>query len=146
MHKRFIVTLTDQQRERLAKIVKDFDGAPTNVRRAQVLLKADSGGAQWTDRQIADAYSCTVQTVENIRKRFCLVGLDEVLFKKREHTPRVPKFDGEQEAKVIALRLGPAPEGYSNWTLRLLQNKIVELAIVDSVSPETLRKSLKKMA
>lgn len=144
MQKKFIVTLTDQQRESLTKMVKDFDGAPTKVRRAQVLLKADSDGAQWTDQQIADAYSCSVQTVENIRKRFCLVGFDEVLFKKREHTPRGPKLDGEQEARVIALRLGSAPEGYANWTLRLLQNKVVELAIVDSISPETLRKSLKK--
>ena len=60
--------------------------------------------------------------------------------------PRGPKLDGEQEAKVIALRLGAAPEGYANWTLRLLQSKVVELSIVDSISPETLRQSLKKMA
>lgn len=146
MHKKYVVTLTDQQRETLAKIVKKLDGSPTKVRRAQVLLKADSSGASWTDQQIVDAYSCRVQTVENIRRRFCLTGFDDTVSKKREHVPRGPKLDGEQEAKVIALRLGPVPEGYANWTLRLLQSKVVELSIVDSISPETLRKSLKKMA
>jgi hypothetical protein len=144
MHKKHIVTLTDQQRESLQKLVKDFDGSPTKVRRAQVLLKTDSGGSHWTDQQIADAYSCSVQTVENVRKRFCFVGFDDTVSKKREHVPRGPKLDGEQEAKVIALRLGAVPEGFSNWTLRLLQSKVVELSIVDSISPETLRKSLKK--
>jgi hypothetical protein len=146
MHKKHIVTLTDQQRETLTKIVKDLDGPPTKVRRAQVLLKADSSGAHWADQQIAEAYSCSVQTVENVRKRFCLIGFDDTVSKKREHVPRGPKLDGEQEAKVIALRLGAAPEGYANWTLRLLQSKVVELSIVDSISPETLRQSLKKMA
>lgn len=146
MRKKHIVTLTDQQRESLKKLVKDFDGPPTKVRRAQVLLKADSGGAQWTDQQIADAYSCSIQTVENVRKRFCSIGFEDTVCKQREHVPRGPKLDGEQEAKVIALRLGPAPEGFSNWTLRLLQSKVVELSIVDSISPETLRQSLKKTA
>jgi len=144
MNKKRIVTLTDQQRETLTKIVKYLDGSPAKVRRSQVLLKADHVSGGWTDQQIAEAYSCRVQTVENIRKRFCVEGFDATVSKKREHVPRGPRLDGEQEAKVIALRLGEAPEGYSNWTLRLLQTKVVELSIVDSVSPETLRKVLKK--
>jgi hypothetical protein len=146
MNKKYIVRLTDQQRETLTNIVKNLDGPPTKVRRAQALLKADGNGPSWTDQQIAEAYSCRVQTVENIRKRFCLVGFGDTVSKKREHVPRGPKLDGDQEAKVIALRLGAPPKGYANWTLRLLQSKVVELSIVDSISPETLRQSLKKMA
>lgn len=145
MNKKHIVTLTDQQREALTKIVKRLDGAPTKVRRAQILLKVDSGGSAWTDQQVAEAYFCRVQTVENIRKRFCLKGFDDTLSKKREHIPHGPRLDGEQEAKVIALRLGAPPEGYANWSLRLLKDKVVEMGIVDSVCPETLRKTLKKM-
>jgi hypothetical protein len=146
MHKKHVVTLTDQQRDTLTKLVKNLVGAPTKVRRAQILLKADSGGSSWTDQQIAEAYLCSVQTVENTRKRFCQIGLDDTISKKREYLPREPKLDGEQQAKVIALRLGAPPAGYANWTLRLLQNKVVELSIVDSISAETLRQTLKKMA
>jgi hypothetical protein len=115
------------------------------VRRAQVLLKADTNGPNWTDERIAEAFSCRVQTVEQIRQRLVERGFRETLDGAERMDPPTPKLhSGEQEAKIIAMRLGPAPNGYANWTLRLLARKVVELEIVDSISHETIRRTLKK--
>jgi hypothetical protein len=109
------------------------------------LLKADADGPNWTDERIAEAVSCRTKTVENIRQRLVTEGFEIALDgKKRETPPRQKVLDGEQEAKVIALRLGEPPKGFANWSLRLLAEQVVELEIVDSVSHETLRKTLKK--
>lgn len=117
------------------------------MRRAQVLLKADADGPGWTDRQIAEAFGCRTKTVENIRQRLVQEGFEVALEGKRPAAPpRQPVFDGEQEAKVIALRLGPPPKGFANWSLRLLAEKVVELEIVEAVSHETVRRTLKKTA
>ena len=115
------------------------------MRRGQILLKADADGPAWTDQQIADAFSCRTKTVENIRQRCVLQGFEQALERKRRESPPVPKLlNGEQEAQVIALRLGLPPKGYANWSLRLLARRVVELAIVESVSHETIRRTLKK--
>ena len=85
------------------------------------------------------------RTVENVRQRCVLEGFERALERKRRESPPVPKLlDGEQEARIIALRLGPAPKGYANWSLRLLARRVVELAIVESISHETIRRTLKK--
>jgi hypothetical protein len=108
---------------------------------------ADADGANWTDKTIAEAFSCRTKTVENIRQRLVTDGFEVVLDgKKRESPPRRKVLDGEQEAKVIALRLGEPPKGFANWSLRLLADQVVELGIAESVSHETLRKTLKKTA
>lgn len=147
MAKKYIVRLTAEERDELELVVKKLKGTSQKVRRAMVLLKADADGPNWTDARIAEAYSCRTRTVENIRQRFVTKGFDAALNRKKRATPPTPPtFDGEQEAQVIALRLGEPPAGYANWTLRLLANKVVELGIVDSVSHETVRKTLKKMA
>ena len=102
-------------------------------------------GPAWTDQQIADAFSCRTKTVENIRQRCVLQGFEQALERKRRESPPVPKLlNGEQEAQIIALRLGLPPKGYANWSLRLLARRVVELAIVESVSRETIRRTLKK--
>ena len=102
-------------------------------------------GRRRTDQQIADAVPCRTKTVENIRQRFVLDGFERALERKRREFPPVPKLlDGEQEARIIALRLGPPPKGYANWSLRLLAHRVVELAMVESVSHETIRRTLKK--
>ena len=120
------------------------------MRRAQILLKADADGPGWTDRQIADAFSsfsCRTKTVENIRQRCVLEGFEQALERKRRESPPVEKLlDGEQESQVIALRLGPPPKGYANWSLRLLARRVVELGVVESISHETIRRTLKKTA
>ena len=145
MEKKYIVRLTDQERNELVEVVKKLKGTSQKVRRAQILLKADIDGPNWTDARIAEAFSCRTKTVENIRQRLVERGFDETLNGAKQLTPPVPKLlDGEQEAKIIAMRLGAPPPGYGNWTLRLLARKVVELEIVGSVSHETIRRTLKK--
>ena len=145
MHKKYIVRLTNEERETLRIVVKKLKGSSQKVRRAQVLLKADADGPDWTDTRIAEAFDCRTKTVENIRQRLVRDGFEIALNgKKRESPPRAKALDGEQEAKVIAMRLGSPPKGFANWTLRLLAKQLVQLEIVDSSSPETVRKTLKK--
>jgi hypothetical protein len=147
MKKKYIVRLADEERNVLKTVLKKLKGSSQKVRRAQVLLAADADGPNWTDQKIAEAYSCRTKTVENIRQRLVVDGFDSTLNgKKRESPPRKKSLDGEQEARVIALRLGKPPEGFANWSLRLLADQVVELGIVDSISHETLRKTLKKTA
>jgi hypothetical protein len=147
MVKKYVVRLTDQERTALVEVVKKLKGSGQKVRRAQILLKADANGPNWTDRQIAEAFSCRTKTVENVRQHLVERGFEQTLDGIKRAKPPTPNLlDGEQEAKVIATRLGPPPAGYANWTLRLLARKVVELQIVESVSYETLRRRLKKTA
>jgi hypothetical protein len=147
MQKKYIVRLTKEERQTLQEVIKKLKGSSQKVRRAQILLKADVDGPAWTDKQIAAAFDCRTKTVENIRQRLVTEGFEVTLCGKPRETPaRKPIFNGEQEAKVIALRLGPPPKGFANWTVRLLAEKVIELAIVESVSHETVRRTLKKTA
>jgi hypothetical protein len=147
MEKKYIVRLSDEERSVLEEVVKKLKGTSQKVRRAQILLKADADGPAWTDKHIAEAFSCRTKTVENIRQRLVERGFTETLEGKKRATPSTEKLlDGKQEAMVIATRLGPPPKGYANWTLRLLARKVVELEIVDSISYETVRRTLKKTA
>jgi len=135
MNKKYIVELTDDERSLLQEVVKKLNGTSQKVKRANILLKADAGGPGWTDAKIAEALDCRTKTVENVRQRFVLEGLETTLHgKKREKPPTEKLLDGEQEAKIIAMRLGTPPAGYGKWTLRLLARKVVELEIVDAVS------------
>ncbi len=145
MPKKYVVRLSDSERATLSDVVKKLKGSSTKVRRAQILLKADANGPAWTDAQIAEAVGCRTKTVENVRERLVTVGFEDTLNGKRPVQPPRPKLlSGEQEAKVIALRLGPPPKGFANWTLRLLAEQVVELEIVESISHETIRQTLKK--
>jgi hypothetical protein len=146
MPKKYIVRLSDTERQTLGKVVAKFKGSSQKVRRAQVLLKADADGLGWTDAEIADAFGCRTKTVENIRERFVVAGFEVTLEGKLRVEPRRKLLDGEQEAKVIAMRLGSPPAGFANWTLRLLAEQVVALEIVESISHETVRRTLKKMA
>ena len=141
--KKFIVRLSDDERATLSEVIKKLKGSSMKVRRAQVLLKADADGPGWTDARIAEAFGCRTKTVENIRERFVTHGFEVTLHGQPKPAP--PKLlDGRQEAKVIALRLGPPPAGFANWSLRLLAERVVELAIAPSISHETVRQTLKK--
>ena len=145
--KRYIVRLTAQEREVCQQTVRKLNGSSEKVRRAQILLKADADGPAWTDQRVAEAFSCRTKTVENIRQRCVQDGFERALERKRRASPPVPKLlDGEQESQVIALRLGPPPKGYANWSLRLLARRVVELGVVESISHETIRRTLKKTA
>ncbi len=147
MEKKYIVRLSDEERGQLQEITRNFSGTSQKVRRAQILLKADADGPHWTDEKIADAYSCRTRTVEKIRQRLVEHGFSQTLNGKIREQPATPKsLDGKQEAQIIATRLGSPPKGYGSWTLRLLARKVVELEIVDVVSYETVRRTLKKTA
>lgn len=147
MQKKFIVRLSDAERQQLREVVRKLKGTSQKVKRAQILLKADVDGPGWTDRKIAEAFDCRVQTVESIRQRLVERGFEETLNGVKRVKPPTPKLlDGKQEAQMIALRLGPPPKGYANWTLRLLARRVVELEIAPSISHETVRRTLKKMA
>jgi hypothetical protein len=144
MQKKYVVRLTDAEREMLGRLVKQRRVSSQKVRRAQVLLKANADGPNWPDTEIAAAFDCSTQTVENIRERLVTEGFEITLDGRPKSRVRGKILDGEQEAKIIALRLGHPPKGFANWTLRLLAEKAVTLEIVESVSHETLRRTLKK--
>lgn len=145
MRKKYIVRLSDEERSECEQVIKKLKGSGSKVRRAQILLKADIDGPAWTDNKIADAFNCRTRTVEKLRQRVVEAGFDVALQgKKRENPPTPPKLDGEDEAKLIALRLGRPPAGYGRWTLQLLADQLVTLEIVESICPETVRKTLKK--
>ena len=145
MEKKYIVRLSRTERAQLQEVIRKLKGTSQKVRRAQVLLKADANTSNWTDSKISEAFGCRTKTVENIRQRLVTEGFDIALNGKRRQTPPVAKkLDGEQEAQVIALRLGDAPKGFANWSLRLLADQVIELGIVDSISHECIRQTLKK--
>src|SRR4051794_6733059 len=145
MNKKFIVRLSDQERTICQDVLKKLKGSSQKVRRAQILLKADVEGPAWTDARIAEAFNCRVQTIENLRKRLVTEGFELALVgKKRTEPPTPSKLDGEAEAQLIAMRLGKPPAGYGHWTLQLLADELVALEVVESISHETVRKTLKK--
>jgi hypothetical protein len=145
MQKIYLVRLSEEERQICLAIVKKLKDSSQKVRRANILLKADVHGPNWKDQDIADAFLCTRQCVENLRKRLVTEGFEIALNgKKRETPPRAKCLDGKQEAEVIALRLGDPPKGRNAWTLRLLAEKVVELEIAPAVSHTTIAKTLKK--
>jgi len=147
MNKKYIVRLSDEERAACQEVVKRLKGSSEKVRRAQILLKADVEGLGWSDAKIAEAFDCRVQTVETLRKRLVIDGFAAALERKRRATPPTPrKLDGAGEAKLIAMRLGKPPAGYGQWSLQLLADELVVLEVVDSICPETVRKTLKKTA
>jgi len=145
MNKKYIVRLSEEERQTCKDVIRKLKGTSQKVRRAQILLKADADGPAWTDETIAEAFNCRVQTVENIRKRLVTEGFERAFERKKRQTPPTPPLlDGKGEAKLISMRLGKPPAGYGKWTLQLLADELVALEVVDSISHETVRKTLKK--
>lgn len=145
--KKYIVRLSEEERVILKEIIKKLKGSSEKVRRAQILLKADADGPGWTDNEIAEAFDCSLRSIEVIRERLVTRGFEETINRKPLlQGPRKKILSGEQEAMVIAARLGEPPKGYGQWTLRLLSERVVELGIAESISYETVRRTLKKMA
>ncbi len=143
MNKKYIVRLTDEERAICEATIKKETGKSEKLRRATILLKADADGPAWDDAKISEAVGCRTRTVENVRQAFVLEGFEGALVRKKRKTSPTPKLlDGAAEAKLIA-RLGRPPAGFGHWTLRLLADQMVELEIVESISPETVRQTLK---
>ena len=145
--KKYRVTLTAEERQGLQDLIAAGKAAAQKLAHARILLKADAapGGPAWLDRCIADAVEVSVATVERVRQRFVEQGLDAALSRKqRERPAREPKLDGRGEARLIALACSAPPDGRKEWTMQLLADRLVELAVVDTVSDETVRRALKK--
>ncbi len=143
--KKYIVELTSEERKQLQQLVKKGKVAGYKIRHAQMLLKADQGshGPSWPDAQIAEVFAAHVTTVKRLRKRFVEQGLDAALERnKRDNYTR--KLDGDAEAHLIAIACSKPPAGRSEWSLRLLADRLVELSVVDSVSYMTVSRTLKK--
>lgn len=143
---KYTVRLSEEERSELESLVSRGKVAAGKRRRAHILLKADAGpdGPSLTDEQLAEALDVGTKTVQRVRKAYVEEGLSQAIEQKQAVRHRVPKLDGEKEAHLVALACQPAPEGRKRWTLRLLASKLVELEIVDSISPDTVRKTLKK--
>jgi transposase len=145
--KKYLVTLTPEERQQLSRLTSSGKAAALVLTRARILLKADqaSGGPAWEDATIAAALDCGHRTVERVRQRFVEDGLDAALQRKQQDRPSRPrKLDGRAEARLIALACSQPPDGRKAWTLQLLADRLVELRVVDSVCDETVRRVLKK--
>ena len=139
------VELTAEERQTLETLVRKGEHSALKLMRAHILLKADRKGPCWTDARIAEAFGCDEQTAYNVRKRFATGGRLSALERNPQSRPsRLPKLDGAGEARLIALACSDPPEGFSQWTLGLLADRLVELQIVESISVETVRQTLKK--
>lgn len=143
---RYVVRLDSDERRRLTELATTGRRAAAMITRARILLQADvgPGGDAWDDERIADAYGTSLSTVHRVRQAFVEEGLDEALARKRPTGRQYRKLDGAREARLIAVACGAAPEGCARWTLRLLADKLVELAVVESISPECVRATLEK--
>jgi hypothetical protein len=147
MNKKYIVRLTDEERAICEATIEKETGKSEKLRRATILLKADADGPAWGDAKIGEAVGCRTRTVENVRQAFVLEGFEGALVRKKRATTPTPKLlDGAAEAKLIAMRLGKPPAGFGRWTLRLLADRMVELEIVEAISPEAVRQTLKETA
>ena len=142
MKKKYIVDLSEEERNQLQRLVRSGKDSARRIRYAQGLLKANVG---WIDEKIAEAFDMSTNTVGRLRQRFVQEGL-EVALGSRSHRPRpyARKLDGEREAQLIALACSEPPEGHTRWTLRMLADKMVELTYVDSLSHEAVRQVFKK--
>jgi transposase len=145
--KKYRVTLTAEERESLVALIATGKAAAKKLTHARVLLKADQtdGGPGWTDQRIAEALDVSVATIERVRQRFVEQGLESALGRKKQDKPsRERRLDGAGEARLIALACSKVPKGRVAWTLQMLADKLVELKVVDSICPETVRRTLQK--
>ena len=143
--KKYVVRLSAEEREKLSAFIGSGKRSAQLLTKARILLKADVSGEGWSDGRISAALDTSVANVERTRRQLVEEGFEAIL--TRKYNPRsAPRriFDGVAEAKLIALACGPAPAGYARWTLSLLEQKVVELNIVDKASDNTIGRTLKK--
>jgi len=147
MKKRYIVTLTDEERRSLRAFVSSGKGAARKLTHARILLKADGGegGPSWTDADISDGVDVGRATVERVRKRFVEEGLEASLVPRKSSRQYQRKLDGDGEAHLIALTCSESPVGHARWTLRLLADRMVALGYVEDLSKDTVCRVLKKL-
>ena len=145
MGKKYKNTLTAEERGVLNNIIKTRSWQSPQVRRSYMLLAADEhGDKQWTDEKISSSYGCSVSTLERLRKRFVEDSFETALYGKKREPVKDKILDGRVEAKLVALRCSNPPQGYQQWSLRLLADRMVTLEYVEHISYESVRQLLKK--
>ena len=146
MKKKYIVTLTDEERRMLQEMLSRGKAAARKLTHARILLKADAadGGPNWNDERIAEGLEVGRATVERVRKEFVEEGLEAALERRKPRRVYLRKLDSDGEAHLVALACGKPPEGRSRWTLQLLADRMVELQYVEEISYQTVRRTLKK--
>lgn len=146
MAKRYVVTLTPEERNSLVSLISLGKARARKLTHARILLKADQGsdGPGWTDEQISQAFDVSISTIARVRERFVLEGFEAALNRRPSSNPRAKIVDGEQEAHLVALSCRQPPAGHKRWTMRLLAEKMVELEYIEAISHETVRQVLKK--
>jgi hypothetical protein len=145
--KKYVVRLSGEEREQLETLIRKGKSPARRLLKARILLKADvsEGRAGWSDSRIIRALDTSASMIYRVRQQLVEEGFEAVLSRKQRATPAIARiFDGEKEAKLIALACSKPPKGYARWSLRLLENKVVELAIVDHASDSTIGRVLKK--
>ena len=145
--KKYRIILTLEARAQLLDLITTGRESAQILAHARLLLKADEGpdGPAWTDERIVEALEISRPTVERIRRRFAEQGLEAALQRRPPRREYRRKLDGEQEARLVALSCSGPPAGRTRWSMRLLADKLVELEVVEAVSYETIRRTLKKM-
>ncbi len=146
MKKKYIVTLTDEERQMLQAMLSRGKAAARKLIHARILLKADvgCGGPGWNDDAIAEGLEVGRATVERVRQQFVEEGLEAALERRKPRRQYARTLDGDAEAHLVALACSQAPDGRSRWTLRLLADRMVQLEYVEQVSYQTVRRALKK--
>lgn len=141
-----VIRLSKEERKKLSDLISKGCGPAAALRRARILLKADEGeeGPGWTDSEICEALEVSLSTVARVRKTLVEEGFDGALDRKKPQGRQYRKLDGEQEARLIAVACSAPPEGRVRWTLKMLSEKLIELDVVDYISPECVRTTLKK--
>ena len=146
MNKKYIVRLTTKEKKELENLVKKGRTQAYRIKHANILLAVDADGPNWPDHQVAKAYKCHQNTVVNVRQRFVEQGFEAALERKKQQSPsRERIIDGEGEARLIAIACSSPPEGFAKWTMQMLADELVALKVVDSVSSQTVWRTLKKM-
>ena len=142
--KKYIARLTEEERQYLTRLVKNGKGMAHRIKHASILLQIDADGPAWTDAQAA-AFHCHVNTARNVRQRLVECGLEAALDRKKQKRPsRENILDGEGEARLESIACGKTPDGRAKWTMQLLADRLVEREIVETISRETVRRTLKK--
>lgn len=141
---KYVARLNDSERQSLHELLAGKRVAADKLLRARILLKADVDGPAWSDPEIADAFDVGASTIHRLRQRLVEEGLEAALVRRPSSQQRVKKIDGAMEARLIVIACSNAPQGRARWTLQLLADKMVELQLVDSISAETVRTTLKK--
>ncbi len=145
MNKKYIVRLTAQEQKELETLVKKGKTQTYRIKHANILLAIDADGPNWPDHQAAKAYKCHQNTIKNVRQRFVEQGLEAALERKTQDMPsRKRIIDGEKEARLIAIACSKPPKGRAKWTMQMLADKLVVLKVVESVSGQTVWRTLKK--